>query len=340
MQREARQYCRLFAMVSSMPNHNKSSRKTTSLEYMRRIRLAQEYVAQHLDEPIRLDDVAKASHFSSYHFHRIFHALQGETINEYVSRKRMEKAAKRLAYKSDTSITEVAMMGGFSSSANFSKAFKQYFGISPSDLRKGYALDDNSKIGKLYRKYGKEFNPQELYSQFVTDVVIFEPDELEEMLMNIKVETLQEKPIAYLSSPNGYELDSIFNTWDKLIHWANSRGITDEMQNRFAICHDNPLFTPEDKCRYDAAIVVEPSEEVSRPYTKSTIPAGKYAIAYYKDTAEKINSFMTELCSQWLCQSGYEPDDFPPLFNYLNDSRQDGFVEMNIYIKVKPLSVA
>ena len=156
----------------------------------------------------------------------------------------------------------------------------------------------------------------------------------------MKVEEIQEKPIAYVTAPNGYALDSIYATWDKLIHWASSQGIADERQARFAICHDNPLITPEDKCRYDAAIVIEPEMAVNSPYSKSVIPAGKYAIAYYKDVAEKINNFMTELCSQWLCHSGYEPDDFPPMFNYRNDSRKDGYVEMDVYIKVKPLQAA
>jgi len=84
--------------------------------------------------------------------------------------------------------------------------------------------------------------------------------------------------------------------------------------------------------------VVDPEIEIVQPYMRSVIPGGKYAIAYYKDDAEKINNFVTELCSQWFPDSGYEPDDYPIRFNYLNDSRQDGYVEMDVYIKLKELS--
>ena len=312
--------------------------KTQSI-YLSRINKALEYIDKHLDQSLSLDEVAAASYFSPYHFHRIFHTIVGETVNDYVSRKRMERAAYRLLSKQNYSITEVAEAGGFSSSANFSKAFKLYFGVSPSDLRNPQqAQDENSKIGKLYRKYGKAFNPQELYSQFVTQVTVFDSEKLEEMLMNIKVESMPERLIAYLASPGGYELGSVYATWDKLIAWANGRGINDDAQQRFALCYDNPAITPEDKCRYEAAIVVDPSLEIKAPFSKGAIPAGKYAVAYYKDVGEKINNFMTEVCSQWLCDSGYEPDDYPPLFNYLNDSRDDGYVEMNVYIKVKELS--
>ena len=311
------------------------------VEYIKRINKAFEFINNNLDQTIQLDDVAKASHFSPYHFHRIFHALVGETVNDYVSRKRMEKAVIRLAYNPHLSITEVSETGGYSSSANFSKAFKIYFGISPSELRKSAFenIKNDSKLGKLYSKYGKEFNPQDLYSQFETLSGVFDPNKLEDMLMKVKVEKQAEKQIAYMTAPKGYDLDSIYNTWDKIIDWAENNEIESNIQTRFAICHDNPIITPEEKCRYDAAIEVNSSTNVTPPYVRDVIPSGKYAIAYYKDTADKINNFMIELCSQWFPNSGYEPDDYPPLFNYLNDSRKDGYVEMDVYIKLKSLSM-
>lgn len=90
-------------------------------------------------------------------------------------------------------------------------------------------------------------------------------------------------------------------------------------------------------CQYEASIVINDDINVTAPYTRSVIPAGRYAVAYYKDDAGKINQFITELCSQWFPGSGYEPDDYPLLLNYLNDSRQDGYVEMNVVIKLKEL---
>lgn len=325
-----------------LPMSTARNRASTSVEYTRRIRKALEFVDQHIDEVIRLEDLAKASHFSAYHFHRIFHAMMGETVNDYVQRKRMEKAVYRLLGRPALSITEVAELGGFSSSANFARAFKQYFGVSASELRNGKDSDpasiEKGKIGKIYRKYGKAFNLRDLYSQFVTDTTVFEPEKLKEILMNVKVENVSEKPVVYLSSARGYELDSVYATWEKIIHWADSRGIENDWPTRFALCHDNPAITPEDKCRYDACILADAGIETAAPYHRTVIPGGKYAVAYFKDDASKINQFMTELCSQWLCNSGYEPDDFPPIFNYLNDSRVDDFVEMNVYLKVKELS--
>lgn len=311
---------------------------STQVEYVRRINNALEYIDQHLDEVIRLDDVAMSAHFSSYHFHRIFQGLVGETVNEYTSRKRMERSVKRLVYQSDLTVTQVAEIGGFSSSANFAKAFKRYFGVSPSELRNPVD-SEKSKIGKLYSKYGKAFNPKDLYSQLITNTGVFDPDNLKEQLMKVKVEEMQEMDVAYLSSPVGYDLDSVYSTWEKIIHWAGNKGVDTDMKKRFAVCHDNPSITPVNKCRYDAAIVISKEVDVASPYQQTVIPAGKYVVAYFKDGAEKINNFMTELCSNWFPGSGFEPDDYPPMFNYLNDAKKDGFVEMDVYIKLKNLEI-
>jgi len=122
------------------------NKSRTQTEYNRRIAKALEYIDNNIDQSIQLDDIAKASFFSPFHFHRLFHALVGETVNDYVIRKRMEKAVCRLIFKHDLSVSDVSELGGFSSSANFSKAFKFYFGVSPTALRQP-AKNKDSKIG-------------------------------------------------------------------------------------------------------------------------------------------------------------------------------------------------
>lgn len=309
---------------------------TTLAEYRRRIEQAMAFIIEHLDQPVNLESIAAASHFSPYHFHRIFHGMVGETVNDFVQRKKMERAAHRLLCTPELSITDIAMRGGFSSGANFAKAFKLYFGVSPSQLRDPHSRHDG-KIGKLYSKYGKAFSIRDLYSQTVTNTQVFTADQLKEIMMNVRIETLPQKTIAYLTAPKGYELDAIFETWDTINGWADSNNIQDYAARRYAICHDNPMITPTEKCRYDAGIQIGESMTVNSPYKKSLIPAGKYAVAYYKGEGDKVSHFYMELYSAWFPNSGYEPDHYPPIAHYLNDSRQDGYVEMEVQIKLKEL---
>lgn len=309
-------------------------RKATGNRYVERVNLALRFIHENLDRPINLKEIAEASSFSIYHFHRIFLALVGETVNDYVGRKRLERAANLLIFKKELSITEIAVATGFSSSANFAKSFKLYFGVSPSQIRKPVSTE-NSKLGKLFSKYGKAFNPKDVHPQVVADGVTSNSGQFEEIPMNVKVMEIKEQVACALASPAGYESASLFKTWDKLIAWARSYGIEDEKQKRFAFCHDNPAITPIEKCRYEAVVVVSPDARIVEPFFKVVIPSGKYAVAHYKGAPEGTSSFHMSLYSNWFSNSGFEPDDFPLMEHYLNDVRKDGYVEMEVYIKLK-----
>ena len=107
-------------------------RATTPSTYVERINLAIDYVVSHLDEPLRLSKVARTAMFSPFHFHRVFQAMVGETLADFVKRLRLEKALSLMTYSRRRSLTEIALACGFSSSSDFSRSFKQRFGAAPS----------------------------------------------------------------------------------------------------------------------------------------------------------------------------------------------------------------
>ena len=142
--------------------------------YLARIQQALVYIEANLSSSLSLTEVAKASLFSEFHFHRIFKGVMDETLNDYIGRKRMERAVNKLMCYQHLSITQIALECGYSSSANFAKAVKLYFGFSPSELRDPSKLANqsdkakSSKIGKLQSKYGKVFSPNDLYPTHIT----------------------------------------------------------------------------------------------------------------------------------------------------------------------------
>ncbi|MFE8730111.1 helix-turn-helix domain-containing protein, partial [Aeromonas hydrophila] len=73
-----------------------------------------------------LSEAASLASLSSYHFHRVFTAVTGETPAEMQRRLRLERAARSLCYSRDP-ITEVAFSAGFASSQAFVKAFRKQF---------------------------------------------------------------------------------------------------------------------------------------------------------------------------------------------------------------------
>ena len=93
-----------------------------------------QYIRQHIHEPLDRETLAAVAGFSIPHFHRVFRAQVGESAISYVRRLRLERAARKLRMGA-VDITEVALAAGYDSHAAFSKAFKQQFGLSPSEFR-------------------------------------------------------------------------------------------------------------------------------------------------------------------------------------------------------------
>jgi AraC family transcriptional regulator len=92
------------------------------------------YVRAHIDEPLDRDVLAEVAGFSVPHLHRIFLACAGESIAGYVRRVRLERAGRKLRMGA-VDIREVALAAGYHTHAAFGKAFKQQFGLSPSEFR-------------------------------------------------------------------------------------------------------------------------------------------------------------------------------------------------------------
>ncbi len=105
------------------------------IEYERRMHRVIEAIDRRLDQPLDLASLAAVAHFSPYHFHRLFAAWTGETLGDYLRRRRVEQAASRLASQPRLSVLQVALSVGFGSGEAFSRAFKARFGCAPSVWR-------------------------------------------------------------------------------------------------------------------------------------------------------------------------------------------------------------
>ena len=98
-------------------------------EYLSRIHRAQDFIEKNLAQKLTLEEIAHAASFSPYHFHRIFSAITGETLYQFILRLRLEKAAGLLCQDVDRPVTDIALDVGFGSSATFARAFLAAFGM-------------------------------------------------------------------------------------------------------------------------------------------------------------------------------------------------------------------
>ena len=92
------------------------------------------YIEDNLSENINIETLAKVAALSPYYFQRLFKRLVRQSVNDYVRLRRLAKASEALK-KKENRIVDVAFNYGFSSHANFTRAFKEAYGISPEKYR-------------------------------------------------------------------------------------------------------------------------------------------------------------------------------------------------------------
>lgn len=96
---------------------------------------ARAYIEEHHDEPLSLEDAAKAVNTSVRYFCKVFKQATGFTFTDYLSRIRIEKA-KNLLLNPNKRISEIAFEVGFESLSQFNRSFKRITGETPTEFRK------------------------------------------------------------------------------------------------------------------------------------------------------------------------------------------------------------
>lgn len=273
-------------------------------EYTRRIDRVIDYLREHPDESHKLEDLAKIACFSEFHFHRVFRAMTGETLGEFTSRLRLEKAA-RLLKRSTQSATEIALECGFSSSATFSRAFRQTFGTSPSNYRKSGSVE-NSKIRK-------ELFPKNEYLLPMTDAA-------KQKAFPVEIKRFKEWDVAYIRVSNAFEDGVVLEAFAKMIDWLRSADLFDK-GTLFGMAVDDPSVTPKHLYRYEVCFAPDVPFETPPGISRMTIPARDYGVCRVSGDIRVVATAWDYLLSGWLIRSDYEPDDAPGFEILLNKEK-------------------
>lgn len=111
-----------------------------------RMRRLADYVDAHLDQPIRMHELAAVVGVSEGHLHRAFRATTGKTPLRFITERRVHHASRLLRGAEPGSVAEVAARVGFTSAGHFARVFRRHTGMLPSELRRGQvpeAVHDN-----------------------------------------------------------------------------------------------------------------------------------------------------------------------------------------------------
>jgi len=103
-------------------------------EYFLRLERALQFIELNLNENISLQMVSKKAFSSLSHFHRIFFAMTGYSLKDYIRKRRLSNAALALV-SSQKKIIDLALEAQFETGESFTRSFKKMFGMSPKEFR-------------------------------------------------------------------------------------------------------------------------------------------------------------------------------------------------------------
>ncbi|MFJ2234070.1 effector binding domain-containing protein [Streptomyces sp. NPDC087859] len=113
---------------------------------LERLNQAMEYIEDRLDQRIEAADVARTALTSEYHLRRMFSALAGMPLSEYIRRRRLTIAGAEVL-AGDRTLLEIAVRYGYTSGEAFARAFRAMHGVGPGEARRtGAALESQPRL--------------------------------------------------------------------------------------------------------------------------------------------------------------------------------------------------
>lgn len=270
--------------------------------YKERMLLVLGHIQDNLDSALRLEDLARRGGLSPYHFHRVFRGLMGEPLMTHVRRLRLERAALRLRGTRQP-IVAIAMDAGYDSHEAFTRAFRQAFGCSPSEHRRGGGSH------QLPSRSGVHYSPDRPFT--------FRTPSPPRNSSRVTVESLEPQRVAYIRHLGPY--NECGPAWDRLCTWMGKEGYLGSGCRMLGLSHDDPASTAPEKIRYDACITVDDAFQPTPQIRVKTVAGGTYARVTHFGPYAHLDRSYAALFGRWLPRSGRLVRNEPCFEVYLTD---------------------
>lgn len=117
-----------------------------------------DYIEQHLTEEIDISVLAGLANMSIYEFRRVFTFIAGIPLGDYIRKRRLSAAAEELL-TANPSISAIAVRYGYDSPASFSRSFKAFHGVSPTEVINGSGVTMYTRIDfSFHTRGGKDIS--------------------------------------------------------------------------------------------------------------------------------------------------------------------------------------
>ena len=236
-------------------------------EWAEGIQNALEYIEQNLTEEISVKTVAEKAYVSEFHFQRIFHALCGCSVGEYIRNRRLALAGQELS-RGNVRVIDVAVKYGYGSPDSFARAFTKFHGMNPSAARE--------KTAKL-----RDFAPLKIRLTLEGG-----------MMMEYRI--VEKEAFTIMGRKRSFNIEDSYGRipefWEE--HWSD--GGSELVMGMYGLCIDldGKYFD------YYIADGYIPNSDVPEGCETRTLPAGAWAV--FPCTLGTLQDTNTRMWGEWL----------------------------------------
>lgn len=259
-----------------------------------RILAALKYIEQNISEPIDLEAAAAKVKLSKFYFERLFQTEVGESYYAYFKRVRMHNAASRLKHTSQ-SIYEISIAYGYGSNAAFTRAFRTFWGVSPT----------------AYRSDNASWDAETFYRQRNNSVSL-------DTAPRIQTRDIGSYRCLFRRYYGPYS--RMQDIWrDFLDRLPDALRGGDEAEARFlGRVYDDPRVTPSNEIRYDCCYVFADDQDARLQLDEIkdhlvTTDAGLYAVIDNTRNPRPRPEIYAYMLDKWMPTTNHNYSDVPGL---------------------------
>ena len=225
------------------------------------------YIEENLTEPLDITEIAGIAGLSPFYYQRIFGALCGITVGDYLRARRMTLAAQELA-GTDAKVIDVALKYGYDSPDSFARAFQRFHGITPSAAKETGA-------------HLKSFAPMHIKISLEGGI-----------MLDYRIS--EKAPFTVVGVKRRFNSDTSYDEIPKFWNEWLAQGEKRPVMGSFGICIDMDGKNFD----YWIADMYLPWKEIPEGCGTRVIPGGLWA--QFRCTLKTLQSVNTQIWSEWL----------------------------------------
>lgn len=284
------------------------------VRYLELLARAAAHVDAHLDSDLGADVLAERAAMSRHHFHRIFRAYFGTTVQAYVTWRRLQRACELLA-AGDRPVLAVALEVGYESAQALAKAMRRELDTTPTAVRAG-------QLPQWRRLFDRRDTPP--------DAAQMEGDQV------LKPRFI-DLPAVSLLTATGRGMDdgdmgrAARQAYGELLPAVQAAGLAPRMRSCIALFPDVPQGSDDQQARLLGGVVFDhslaersgtparPELVLSGSLAWTEVDAGRYAVFRHVGPYSELHRTWNAIYRDWLPATGHALRDAPPFEFYVDD---------------------